>query len=158
MAPSVSSSNGETLFAGSFENFTDVASVQSFSTTPSQSQPTSNAVLIELRATVLIPDYTLYYKGPLQSFVPRYHALADGSLVATPFITDVRGANVVLALLGVSVMFFTVNTCTVIQYLRRSRIRKMFLFYLLLSSQVLGATAMLTQMSTFFDQFANCAT
>jgi hypothetical protein len=158
MAPSVSSTNAEILFPEPFENFTEIAFAQSFSTTPSQSHPTSNAVLIELHTTVLIPDYALYYKGSLQSFVPQYHALADGSLVATPFITDVRSANVLLAVLGVSTMFFIVNTCTAIQYLRRNRIRKMFLFYFLLASQVLGTTATLAQMSTFFDQFAHCTT
>ena len=153
MPPTVPSADTNVPFSQSLERLDDDDTT--FPVLP-VTQPIANAVIVDLRTSVLIPDFSLYYNGPIQSFVPPYHALSDGSLVATPFISDVRSANLVLVLLSASVMFFFINLCTAIQYLRRTRIRKMALFYLLLASQLLGVTAMLALMSTYFDQFTNC--
>ena len=148
------STGAETLLAESTEYSGDGSLGQVLSSAPLY--PRTDVVIVDLRTKVVIPDYSMYYNGPIQSFVPPYHALSDGSLVATPFITDVRGANLLLAVTSAAAMFFVINSLTVTQFLRRRRIRRMFLYYLLLASQVLGVVAMLTLMSTFFDQFTSC--
>lgn len=127
-----------------------------FSTICCGSSP--NIVVLKLHTTVVIPNYNLFYTAPIESFEPPYHALADGSLIATPFIADLRGANLLLILLSAAAMFFTMNTFTAVSFLRRGKIKNKSLLYLLLVSQVLGIPAMISLMVTFFDQFANCNT
>lgn len=122
--------------------------------TPSTSTP--DAVLLDLHTTIVIPDYYLYYHAPISSFHPTYHALADGSLVATPFIADMRSANIHLACISAITMFFLVTTLTTAQYIRRGKIKKKGLFWFLLFSQLLGMIAMLSMIVPFFDQFVGC--
>lgn len=118
---------------------------------------TPNVVLVDLHTTIVISDFDLYYKGrSIQSFQPPYHALGDGSLVATPFIVDVRSANLTLAMFSALAMFFVINTITAAQFLRRGKFKHMGLFHILFLSQFLGVLAMLTPIVTFFDQFTNC--
>ena len=114
-------------------------------------------VLVDLHTTIVIPNFDLYYSGhPIQSFQPSYHALGDGSLVATPFIVDVRSANILLALFSALAMFFVMNTLSAAEFFRTVKIKRMGLFYVLLFSQLLGAVGMLTPMVTYFDQFVSC--
>lgn len=115
-------------------------------------------VVIKLHTTVVIPDYNLYYTTPIDSFEPPYHALADGSLIATPFIADLRNANLVLVLLSAAAAFFAINTLWAITFLRRGNIKNKTLLYALLTSQVVGIPAMISLVATYFDQFANCNT
>ena len=117
-----------------------------------------NIVVIKLHTTVVIPNYELYYSAPIDAFEPPYHALADGSLVATPFITDVRDANLLLVLLSAAAAFFLINTFSCISFLRRGNIKNKILLYLLLTSQALGIPAMIVLLATYFDQFTNCST
>lgn len=117
-----------------------------------------NIVVIKLHTTVVIPNYELYYSAPIDAFEPPYHALADGSLVATPFISDVRDANLLLVLLSAAAAFFLINTLSCISFLRRGNIKNKILLYLLLASQVLGVPAMGVLLATYFDQFTNCST
>ncbi|KIP12582.1 hypothetical protein PHLGIDRAFT_262280 [Phlebiopsis gigantea 11061_1 CR5-6] len=118
---------------------------------------TRNVVIVDLHTTVVIPDFHLYYGDQsIQSFQPPYHALGDGSLVATPFIVDVRGANLLLVIFSALAMFFILNTITAIQFLRRWTVKRMSLFYVLFVSQLLGAVGMLAPLVTYFDQFASC--
>lgn len=116
-----------------------------------------NVVLVDLHTTIVIPDFDLYYNGrPIQSFQPSYHALGDGSLVATPFIVDVRSANILLALFSALAMFFVMNTVSAAYFVRIGKVKRMGLFYVLFSSQLLGTIAMLTPIITYFDQFVSC--
>lgn len=124
--------------------------------TSSAPSPDAQVVLLDLHTTVVIPDFHRYYSGSIETFHPPYHALSDGSLIATPFIRDSGTANVLLAVLSASAMFFIMNTISAGQFLRRGRVKNMGLFYLLFVSQILGAVAMLTLMATFFDQFSRC--
>ena len=76
--------------------------------------------------------------------------------MATPFIVDVRGANLLLVIFSALAMFFILNTITAIQFLRRWTVKRMSLFYVLFVSQLLGAVGMLAPLVTYFDQFASC--
>ena len=127
----------------------DLASAQALPALPT-------AVVIDLHTSVVIPDYHLYYAGPISTFHPEYHALGDGSLVAPPLIADLRSANVQLSLMSALAMFFLVTTMLSIQYLRRGKIKKKILFYIFSASQALGLASIITIIVPFFNQFVSC--
>ena len=77
-------------------------------------------------------------------------------MVASPLIADLRSANVQLAVMSALAMFFLVTTVLSIQYLRRGKIKKKTLFYILLASQVLGLVSIITIIVPFFNQFISC--
>ncbi|KAI0704932.1 hypothetical protein BC835DRAFT_1410268 [Cytidiella melzeri] len=126
--------------------------------TPSFDSSTSpNIVELHLHTTILIPDFSRYYKGDIRNFHPNYHALADGSLVATPFISDLRSANLQLAYVSAFIAFFCITSWSAIQYIRRGKVKRKGLFYALLASQILGLGASVIVIVPFFNQFISCA-
>lgn len=130
--------------------------VVSSSTSSPCCRSTPNAVLLDLHTTLVIPDYHLYYSGPISAFHPDYHALGDGSLVATPLIADIRSANVQLGLMSALAMFFLVSTMVSLQYLRRGKVKRKLLFYLFFISQVSGLASIVTIIIPSFNQFVSC--
>lgn len=153
-APSESIHDMPPPFVGNEASFEVYSRASSSSSSCCGSSP--NIVVIKLHTTVVIPNYDLYYSAPIDAFNPPYHALADGSLVATPFITDVRGANLLLVLLSAAATFFFINTFWAASFLRKGNIKNKTLLYFLLASQALGVAAMGSLLATYFDQFANC--
>lgn len=117
---------------------------------------TPKAVVLDLHTTIVIPDFHLYYHTPISHFQPDYHALGDGSLVATPLIADIRSANIQLSLMSALAMFFLVTSVISMQYLRRGKIKTKVLFYILLASQVLGLVSILMVIIPFYNQFIDC--
>lgn len=124
---------------------------------PTSAAPrTPNAVVVDLHTDIVIPNYDMYYSVPIRSFRPSYVALADGSLVASPLIEDVRSANVYLTVVSALGAFFLMNSFTAAQFIRRGKIKKKGLLYVLFVAQVLGVVAMLARMEPFYDQYASC--
>ncbi|KAJ3554697.1 hypothetical protein NM688_g2969 [Phlebia brevispora] len=119
-------------------------------------QPTPTAVVLDIHTRLVIPNYHLYYSAPIASFRPDYHALSDGSLVATPLIVDIRSANIELSLTSALGMFFLITTVISIQYLWKGKIKKKVLFYILTASQVLGLVTSVMLIIPFFNQFISC--
>lgn len=92
-----------------------------------------------LSTTVIIQDYPLYYAPtPIQSFQPTWRPLPDGSLITPPYDVDSFNASMNLFVLGAASAVFIRNILASISYLRRGKVKKKTLFYLLLFSQLLA--------------------
>ncbi|KAG5644757.1 hypothetical protein DXG03_007886, partial [Asterophora parasitica] len=96
----------------------------------------ANKVIINLSTALVIPDYSLYYKGPISSFQPTFYGLDDGSLVAPPFVNDLYNANISLLAIGMLTMLFARNIVVSGDYLRRVKVKRKILFYILFISQI----------------------
>ena len=117
---------------------------------------TPNIVVIELATTLRIPDFARFYDTPIESFRPSYNALADGSLVSPPLISDIRNANGWLLVYGATGAFFLLNSIFSLRYIREGHVKKKALFYLLFFSQLLGLMTVTPMIVPFFTQSANC--
>ncbi|KAG6836808.1 hypothetical protein H0H93_002830 [Arthromyces matolae] len=116
----------------------------------------ANKVIINLSTSLVIPDYSLYYSGPLESFQPSFYGLDDGSLVAPPFVEDLSGANLSLLVNGILIMLFIRNIVVSGDYLRRVKIKKKTLFYILFLSQILAPISLIPVIASSFSQSLNC--
>lgn len=116
----------------------------------------ANKVVINLSTALVIPDYSLYYNGPAESFQPTYYALDDGSLITPPFIEDLAGANVSLLVTGMLTMLFVRNIIVSGDYLRRGKVKNKTLFYVLFLSQILAPVSLVPLIMSYFNQFLNC--
>lgn len=125
--------------------------------TPSCStNPTPNRVVIQLTTALAIPNYSRFYNTPIQSFHPSYRALDDGSLVASPFAADIASSNMTLLLLGVLTTLFIRNLLVSGDYLRRGKVKKKSLFYVLFISQILAPICFIPILVGFFNPHLNC--
>lgn len=120
--------------------------------------PTSacNRVVIRITADVLVPNYHMFYDGPINSFQPTYQALADGSLIAPPFSRDLYQGDCMLLFIGPLLLLFLRNCFLSADYIRRRRVRFQSLFYALLASQLLGLAAFAIDTSSFLMGQFNC--
>ncbi len=150
-APPLSSLSSQ---SASIPSTQDVIPVNAVSSACCSSTP--NIVVLDLHTTIVIPNYSLFYSTPIASFLPDYRALADGSLVAPPLISDIESANVHLALMSALAMFFIITTLTSIRYLRRGKFKKKILFYILFASQLLGLVSIVALIIPFFNSFVSC--
>jgi hypothetical protein len=109
-----------------------------------------------LSTTLVIPDYYHFYSTPLESFQPRYFALADGSLITPPFIDDLRSANLSLLVYGICAMLFARNIVVSGDYVRRVKLKKNGLFWLLFLSQLVAPLSFVPGILPYFNQFMTC--
>ncbi|KAG6846007.1 hypothetical protein H0H87_011055 [Tephrocybe sp. NHM501043] len=116
----------------------------------------ANKVIINLSTALVIPDYSLYYSGPLDSFQPSFYALDDGSLITPPFVEDLSDANLSLLVNGMLTMLFIRNIIVSGDYLRRVRVKKKTLFYVLFLSQILAPIGLIPVIMSSFSQALNC--
>ncbi|KAH6917247.1 hypothetical protein BKA70DRAFT_1395109 [Coprinopsis sp. MPI-PUGE-AT-0042] len=108
-------------------------------TTPGPTPCTPAEVVIVLSTTIIIKDYPLYYfPTPISSFQPTWRPLPDGSLIAPPYDQDFLNANLNLFVLGAVAAVFIRNILASVSYLRRGKVKRKTLFYLLLFSQLLA--------------------
>jgi hypothetical protein len=122
--------------------------------------PTScpNALVVQLSTQVYVPNYTTFFAPtPIQSFVPTYTTLADGSLLTPAFMRDQRDANLSLFILGLLAMLFTRNIFVSGDYLRRNTVKKKKLFYTLFLSQILAPVAFIPIIMSYFTQRMSCS-
>lgn len=115
-----------------------------------------DSVVIELSTTVTIDHFRKFYDGPIDSFTPSFVALADGSLVNPPLLDDMKASALKLAVTSSLFIFFLNNTLTATFYLYRGSVKNKTLFYLLLSSQVLGLVGVNFLLVPFFYALADC--
>lgn len=118
----------------------------------------SNEVLVQLSTTLTITDYQRYYNSTTQSFIPTYHALPDGSLLTLPYLSDLRETYCVLIYCSILTVVFFRNIIVSGGYIRRGKIKKKGLFYLLFASQLLGPVVLLPLLIVHFTEYVNCTT
>lgn len=125
-------------------------------TTPSPICP-PNELVIHLTTTLVIPDYTRYYAPtPIESFQPAYQALPDASLVTAPYLEDLTGANITLLMTGVLTMLFARNIIVSGDYIRRGKVKRKALFYILFLSQILAPVSLFPIIMSYFNQAVHC--
>ncbi|KAH8835146.1 hypothetical protein DL96DRAFT_27223 [Flagelloscypha sp. PMI_526] len=116
-------------------------------------------VVIQLATQVVIPNYSRDFASiPLQDFKPSYLAMDDGSLLATPLISDFQGALLSLIILSVLLALFLRNVVVAgYYYFSRSKIihdRRLFLALFL--SQLVSPAGILPTMVSYFDRSGDC--
>ncbi|KAK7058837.1 hypothetical protein VNI00_001461 [Paramarasmius palmivorus] len=117
-----------------------------------------NEVVIALSTSILIPDYSRFYQTPIQDFRgPTYAALGDGSLVTAALMHDIFSANIMLSLLVLLTTIFLRNTFVSGSYLRRTKVRRKVLFYMLFVSQVVACIGTIPQIFSFFKGNLDCS-
>ena len=120
--------------------------------TPPTAAPTPTQLVISLATTITIPS-TFYTEGVFQ---PDYHVLQDGSLLTESYQKDLKESMYSLLFFGMITALFFRNIIVSGDYIRRGRIKKKFLFYLLFSSQLLGPVSLIPLLVGFFYSSVNC--
>lgn len=125
--------------------------------TPSPTSCPPNTLVVQLSTTVVIPNFDLIYAPtPIQSFYPTYTALADGSLLTTPYNQDLADANLSLFVMGILAMIFARNIFVSGDYIRRGKVKKKTLFHVLFISQMLAPIAFVPIVLSYYTQHINC--
>lgn len=118
---------------------------------------TPNEVLLRISTTVLIPDYSSFYTAtPIRQFRMDYTPFPDGSLVASPYISEVRRGDWTLLFSGMMLMLFIGTSIVAADYIRRVKVKHKALFYELLVSQLCGVVAFLITAATVLASSINC--
>lgn len=117
---------------------------------------TLNEVVVQINTQVLIPDYREYYSVPITQFQMHYRPLADGSLVAGPYLSEIQQGNWLLLFIGMLLMLFLRNSVVSVDYIRRVRVKRKGLFYALLISQLLGVVTFISLAASFLASTVNC--
>ncbi|KAJ4001241.1 hypothetical protein F5050DRAFT_31850 [Lentinula boryana] len=113
-------------------------------------------VVVALTTTILIPDYSLYYDTPISQFSPNYQALSDGSLIASPYRSELQQDNGVLLLLSILVTIFLRNAFVSGNYLRRIKVQRKVIFRMLFASQVIAFVGLVPKIVSFLTPRVNC--
>lgn len=116
-----------------------------------------NVVKVAVHTTVTIPDYSRFYPTPINSFQPTFIPLGDGSLITPVLESDFRLTCAWLVVLGAMLMFFIRNTLTSAAFIRRAKVKKKNLFFVLFASQVLGIAGITPDLVSHFDYSASCS-
>lgn len=126
------------------------------SATSSTSESHPQVVIIDLNTSVIIPDFTRFYHTNPASFEPVYYALADGSLVAPPFLSDLRHTNISLVILTFLLTVFARNIWVSATFLWGRTVRKKSLLYTVFVSQLLAPLALIPLLVAHFQRLINC--
>lgn len=115
---------------------------------------------VQLSTTLTISNFNHYYhdiENPPQSFIPAYYALPDGSLLTPPYFSHLRNAYTNIIFLSVLAVVFFRNILVSGDYIRRGKIKKKGIFYLLFASQLLGPVVLLPQLVAYFHPAVDCS-
>ncbi|KAJ7655028.1 hypothetical protein DFH06DRAFT_1201382 [Mycena polygramma] len=112
-------------------------------------------VAIEISTTVLVPDYARFYDTPISEFQPAYLALPDGSLTTSAFADDLARSYLSLLVTAILATVFLRNIFVSFDYLRRAKMKRRVLFYLLLCSQLLSM-GLAPLLVSYFSLRLNC--
>ncbi|EAU92855.2 hypothetical protein CC1G_03642 [Coprinopsis cinerea okayama7 len=127
------------------------------SITPTPTRCRHSEVVVELTTTLVIQDYEMWYRPtPIRSFQPTYRPLMDGSLVTPPFSEDLFNASFSLFVLGALSAVFIRNIITSADYIRRGKVKKKILFYLLLTSQLVAPVSLTPLVLSYFWESIDC--
>ncbi|KAJ3543426.1 hypothetical protein NMY22_g3146 [Coprinellus aureogranulatus] len=119
--------------------------------------PTSCSEVVFQVSTAMVVHYDIYYAPtPLPSFQPSYRSLGDGTLIATPFDEDLRSSHLSLLIIGSLFTIFVRNVFVSYGYVKRGRVKKKTLFYVLLASQVLAPVSLFPVILSYFVEKVNC--
>jgi hypothetical protein len=125
--------------------------------TPSPTECPPNKLVVQLSTAIIIPDFNAFYApASIEAFVPIYSTLPDGSLLTTPFNDDLRDANVGLLIMGALMMVFARNILVSGDYIRRGKVKKKMLFYVLFLSQILAPVSLAPIILTYFNEKISC--
>lgn len=125
--------------------------------TPAPTPCSPNEVVVHLSTTVLITDFDRFWEPtPIASFQPTFNALDDGSLVTPPFVQDLYDANLTLLVTGALAIVFIRNIIVSADYLRRGKVKKKTLFYILFLSQVLAPISFVPIILSYFTKVLHC--
>ncbi|KAF6766336.1 hypothetical protein DFP72DRAFT_866216 [Ephemerocybe angulata] len=115
-----------------------------------------NEVVFQV-STAVIVKYGAYYPSiPIESFRAEYRALPDGSLISPPFDEDLQSAHLSLLIIGCLAAVFLRNIYVSFDYVRRGKVKKKTLFYVLLASQLFGPLSLFPVILSYFIQRVNC--
>ncbi|ETW87305.1 hypothetical protein HETIRDRAFT_166842 [Heterobasidion irregulare TC 32-1] len=117
-----------------------------------------NMAIVQLMTTLTISDYSRFYDGPIGEFLPTYSQLADGSLVAPPFLQDLKVAFASLLLMGAYLLLSIRNIIVSFRFIRRMKVKNKDLFYMLFASQVLSLVIWIPLVVAMFDTALDCTT
>ncbi|PPQ67352.1 hypothetical protein CVT24_011535 [Panaeolus cyanescens] len=124
---------------------------------PSSSTCPPNTLLIEISTTLPVTDFARFYSpNSIETFEPSYVPLEDGSLITPPFQQDLVDANLSLLVTGALAMLFLRNIIVSGDYLRRGKVKKKILFYVLFASQILAPVGLIPVIVSYFNQTVNC--
>lgn len=124
---------------------------------PTSSSCSTNTLVVQLSTALVIPDYNRFYAPtPIESFVPSYTSVPDGSLITPPYTQDILDSNLSLLVTGALAMVFTRNIIVSGDYLRRGKVKKRSLFYVLFLSQILSPLAFIPVISSYFSHRLHC--
>lgn len=119
--------------------------------------PTSCSEVVFQMSTAMVVHYDIYYAPtPLSSFQPSYRSLGDGTLIASPFDEDLRSSHLSLLIIGSLFTIFMRNAFVSYGYVKRGRVKKKTLFYVLLASQVLAPVGLFPVILSYFVERVNC--
>lgn len=108
-------------------------------------------------STAMVVHYDFFYAPtPIPSFQPSYRSLDDGSLLAAPFEADLRSSHLSLLIIGSLFTIFLRNVFVSYGYVKRGRVKKKTLFYVLLASQVLAPVSLFPVILSYFVDSVNC--
>lgn len=125
--------------------------------TPTSTDCPPNTLVVKLSTTLIIPDYSRFFAPTdIQTFLPTYTALADGSLLTPPFNRDIADSNLSLLVTGALAIVFARNIIVSGDYVRRGKVKKRFLFYVLFLSQILSPIAFVPVILSYFSQTLHC--
>lgn len=119
---------------------------------PQTASPTPTQLVIPLVTTITIPSRYYTQSG----FQPDYHLLQDGSLITETYRQELQQSYYALLLFSMITVLFFRNIIVSAGYLRRGRIKRKFLFYLLFASQLLGPVALIPILVGFFYPGVDC--
>ncbi|KAF8973889.1 hypothetical protein BDZ97DRAFT_403352 [Flammula alnicola] len=125
--------------------------------TPAPSSCPPNTLVVQLSTTLVIPNYNLFYAPiSIETFIPTYSTLPDGSLLTPPFHQDLINSNLGLVLAGALATVFARNILVSGDYIRRGKVKKKTLFYVLFLSQILAPVAIVPIILSYFTQQMSC--
>jgi hypothetical protein len=116
-----------------------------------------NQVVVQLTTSLVIPNYARFYDTPIQQFQPTYFSLDDGSVITKAFMDDLANANRNLLFTGILTMLFARNLFVSGDYIRRAKVKRKILFYVLFVSQLLACVSLVPSIVSEFDLSTNCA-
>lgn len=123
----------------------------------SSSSCSINTLVVQLSTALVITDYNRFYAPtPIQAFVPSYTSISDGSLLTPPYSQDIIDSNLSLLVTGALAVVFTRNIIVSGDYLRRGRVKKRSLFYVLFLSQILAPLAFIPVILSYFNRRLHC--
>ena len=118
---------------------------------------TPDILVVHLSTTVIIPDFNAYYApASIETFVPVYSTYPDGSLISSSFQQDLTESYIGLFVIGALAMVFTRNIFVSGDYIRRGKVKKKMLFYVLFLSQILAPVSLTPVILSYFDPKTPC--